>query len=204
MRQLLERLAGPMPHYSPGPLQAVVGRAPLDINVYTDGGLRHQPQGPAAMGNWGLFAAEMITPEDSALLERSGWRETCDACTTFWGQLDGHPISSTRSEGWGIIAAHMLPIPVHAGVDNRGAVANATNIIEGKVDISRRPWAMRPDGDMWGLLHEMIAQRGPAASRASKVRGHATVAMVREGTVREQDRRGNCAADGAVERGCRT
>ena len=136
------------------------------------------PHGPAALGSWGLFTSEAFSSADVALLERSGWHEVFNDCSTFWGQLDGHPISSTRSEAWGLVAAHMLPIPVHVGVDNKGAVANANSILKGDLDLHRRPWGMRPDGDVWGLLHSLMLQRGIAASRVSKVRGHATAAMV--------------------------
>ena len=68
----------------------------------------------------------------------------------FLGQLDGHPISSTRSEAWGLVAAHMLPIPVHVGVDNKGEVCNDNGILQGDLNLCRRPWGMRPDGDVHG------------------------------------------------------
>ena len=45
----------------------------------------------------------------------------------------------------------MLPIPVHVGVDNKGAVCNANGILQGDLNLRRRPWGMRPDGDVWGL-----------------------------------------------------
>ena len=45
---------------------------------------------------------------------------------------------------------HMLPIPVHAGVDNNGAVAHLTDILSCKLNLTRRPSGMRPDGDVWG------------------------------------------------------
>ena len=105
MRQLLAHLAGPFPHYSPGEMARVAGRAPEDINVYSDGGLRHGPDTPHALGSWGLSTLEELCEEDAALLERSGWRERFGVRSSFWGQLDGHPISSTRSEGWGLVAA---------------------------------------------------------------------------------------------------
>ena len=50
-RQLLDSLAGPTPHYRPGPVPGITEQAPEDINCYTDGGLRFRPDGPAALGN---------------------------------------------------------------------------------------------------------------------------------------------------------
>ncbi|WP_353239659.1 hypothetical protein, partial [Limnohabitans sp.] len=204
MRRLLAQLAGPFPHYAPEAPARVPGRAPDDINVYVDGGLRHGPHSPAALGSWGLFTRAELSGEDTALLERSGWIDRFGDRISLWGQLDGHPISSTRSEGWGLIAAHMLPIPVHVGVDNSGADSNANKILSGEFNLARRPWGMRPDGDVWGLLHSLIVQRGVGATRVTKVRGHATSAMVDSGAVRRQDMMGNYAAAATVERGYRS
>ena len=81
-----------------------------------------------ALGSWGLSTTEDLPAEATVLLERSGWRERFDDRTAFWGQLDGHPISSTGSEAWGLVAAHMLPIPVHVRLGKQGAVSNADMI----------------------------------------------------------------------------
>ena len=66
MRQLLEKLAGPMPHYVPDPMARIQAGAPRKSNVYSDGGLRHAPHGPAALGNWGIFTAAALTSADVA------------------------------------------------------------------------------------------------------------------------------------------
>ncbi|MFM7986653.1 MAG: hypothetical protein ACKPKO_45790, partial [Candidatus Fonsibacter sp.] len=105
--------------------------APEDISVYTDGGLAHRPDSPAALGNWGRAVMQHLQQDATALLERSGWAERAPTSTTFWGQLDGPAISSTRSEAWAIAAAHLLPIPLQLGVDNKGAVSILDKMLKG-------------------------------------------------------------------------
>ena len=58
-----------------------------------------------------------------------------------------------------------------------------------------------PDEDVWGALRIMVQQRGVAASRCSKVKGHAAAEMVQAGQARDQGMRVNNAADDAVNRG---
>ena len=200
-RQLLDSLAGPAPHYRPGPVPAITEQAPDDINCYTDGGLRFRPDGPAAIGNWGGIWTGPVIEEGADLLARSGWVEAGTQGTLFWGQLDGPAISSTRSEAWGIAAALLLPRPLHLGVDNKGAVQNLNRILAGGPNLTRKPWGMREDGDVWGVVHALVHQRGPAATKCTKVKGHATDQMVAGGKVRLVDQKGNAAADGAVGRG---
>ena len=47
MRQLLLRIAGPFPHFAPGPLHPICDAAPEAVNCYTDGGIRFYSTGPA-------------------------------------------------------------------------------------------------------------------------------------------------------------
>ena len=53
MRQLLLRIAGPFPHFAPGPLHPICDAAPEAVNCYTDGGIRFYSTGPAALPGWG-------------------------------------------------------------------------------------------------------------------------------------------------------
>jgi hypothetical protein len=63
---------------------------------------------------------------------------------------------------------------------------------------------MQPDGDVWGLLRNMLTQRGPRATEITKVKGHAAMAVVQSGQVHGQGRAGNNAADAAVAQGLRS
>ena len=98
----------------------------------------------------------------------------------FWGQLDGPALSSTRVEGWAIIGAHLLPKPIHLGVDNSAALRHLNDILQGTTGTSRRPWGMQPDGDMRAILDEIVNARGKHATKGTKVKGHATDEDVRK------------------------
>eukprot|EP00969_Alexandrium_andersonii_P079411 3501605-Alexandrium_andersonii.AAC.1 len=74
----------------------------------------------------------------------------------------------------------------------------------GKVDTSRRPWALRPNGDLWKHLHGLLQQRGMHSLHIAKVKAHLGVQDVARGTISAQDQRGNSIADrcvGEVARG---
>ncbi|MFM7980091.1 MAG: hypothetical protein ACKPKO_12320, partial [Candidatus Fonsibacter sp.] len=70
------------------------------------------------------------------------------------------------------------------GVDNKGAVSILDKVLQGWDNRRRRPWALQPDGDVWGFIHGVIGQRGPHASRITKVKGHATADIVQNGSAR--------------------
>ena len=79
-------------------------------------------------------------------------------------------------------------------MDNNGAVQNLNRILAGGPNLTRKPWGMRDDGDVWSIVHELVQQRGPRATFCTKVKGHATDQMVADGRVRLQDQKGNAAA----------
>ncbi len=54
----------------------------------------------------------------------------------------------------------------------------------------RRPWSTQIDGDLWQTLYNTLKANGP-----TKVKGHATNAMVESGAVKPEDKQGNDEAD---------
>ena len=104
--------------------------------------------------------------------------------------------------------------PVHTGIDNQATVTMCNNIIEhqtkrkeatlvneqgamiigGKTShlhnksMSKRPWALEKNGDLWESIEEAIKEKGPRSVKITKVKGHATNEMVEEGKVRRQDK----------------
>ncbi len=59
----------------------------------------------------------------------------------------------------------------------------------------RRPWSTQIDGDLWQSLYNTLKAKGPGTFRATKVKGHATNAMVESGAVKPEDKHGNDEAD---------
>ena len=64
---------------------------------------------------------------------------------------------------------------------------------------SGTPFCLCTDGDLLSCIHDMVRYRSRRSVRVSKVKGHATDAMVAEGTVRREDKEGNDAADIAAD-----
>ena len=60
---------------------------------------------------------------------------------------------------------------------------------------------MMKGGDLWEVFANIVQRRGPETVTISKVKGHATDEMVKEGQVRLSDKKGNDNADRAADRG---
>ena len=65
------------------------------------------------------------------------------------------------------------------------------------------PFELVKDGDLLLLIERVLHLRGLDTVRITKVKGHAEEGMVLDGRVREVDRLGNNAADGAADFGRR-
>ena len=201
MRQLLLRIAGHFTHFVPGPLQPISGAAPELPNCYTDGGISFHYTGPAALPGWGGTYMGDTLREQEDLISQSAWTDRINGELQFWGQLDGHALSSTRVEGWAIIGAHLIPKPMHLGIDNAAALRHLNDILQGTTGTWRRPWGMQHDGDMWAILENIVTARGKHATKGTKVKGHATDEEVRRGLATLRDKQGNGTADRMVHKG---
>ena len=64
--------------------------------------------------------------------------------------------------------------------------------------VSRRrpkPWALRPNGDLWQIWEKLAYCKGLRSIKVSWVKGHATQAHVDRGVTSWRDKCGNDAAD---------
>ena len=136
-----------------------------------------------------------------------------------WNTLPGQMCSSTRAEIAAVGAALMKPVPIHIGIDNKGALSNATKLINIAQEWEKRfhgnptwspprypigkAWGLLPDGDMLQTVWRGIQTRGPASQRLSKVKGHATVEDVANGIATSEDRTGNNESDACATLGIR-
>ena len=69
------------------------------------------------------------------------------------------------------------------------------------VCVPRSPLPLMKDGDLITTIHSMLSLRGFSTVKVSKVKGHATPAMVASGDVRVEDLVGNNGADAAADFG---
>ena len=84
------------------------------------------------------------------------------------------------------------------GKDNKNVCNNVGRLL---VDWTGAPFCLCNDGDLIAGLARMLQKTLRNTVRVSKVKGHATDAMVADGRVRKEDKEGNDAADIAADFG---
>ena len=115
------------------------------------------------------------------------------------GTIPGVYSSSTRAELASVIAALPKPGGLYFALDNRAVVDGIVNILNGFT--SRRPWALRPDGDLWSVAESAIAQRGRHSLRVRWTKGHATWWHIVGGYCTSRDVVCNGMSDIAADKG---
>jgi hypothetical protein len=155
---------------------AITDVAPSKPSVATDGGLKHAGRG-MAFGTFGTWEPgrewAQITPEELTFARPLGDRFLPrPSGIMLAGIIPGVFNSSSRAELAGLISALAKPIGIHIALDNKSVADRARAIIEGTCQ-SRRPWRLRPDGDLWQLVAQLIASRGEGTTKVSWTKGHA-------------------------------
>jgi hypothetical protein len=165
------------------------------------------PGAKLALGSFGswepLREVGLLTPEEADFclpieLNKAGRSKGL----MMAGTLPGVYNSSTRTELAAIIASLSKPGGLHIALDNMSVVNGVMNIIEGK-SRRKRPWNLRPDGDLWQIAEQAIAARNPQSLQITWTKGHATWEHIVGGLVFAGDAVGNGQADLAAEHGHR-
>ena len=104
--------------------------------------------------------------------------------------------SSLYRECWGVILALQAYSGIHIGIDNLNVLRGVAAILSHQVP--QCPLPLMKDGDLLATIHSMLSLRGFDTVKVSKVKGHATRAMVDSGDVRFEDIVGNNGADAAA------
>ena len=97
----------------------------------------------------------------------------------------------------GVILALQSSNAIHLGVDNLGVVRHVGRLLDGRHGPNL--FELVNDGDLLLLIERVLHLRGLDTVRTTKVKCHADEGMVLDGRVREVDRIGNDAADGAAD-----
>ena len=74
---------------------------------------------------------------------------------------------------------------IHIGIDNLSVLRGVAALLDHGVP--RTPLPLKKDGDLLAIIHSMLCLRVPDTVKVSKVKGHATPAMVANGDVRVED-----------------
>ena len=88
----------------------------------------------------------------------------------------------------------------HQATDSMACLLKASKILQGV--LPRKPFNITPDGDLWEWFAKIVKAKGAEAVRLTKVKGHATNEMSKQGKVKEEHKIGKKpdeAADLGVE-----
>ena len=107
--------------------------------------------------------------------------------------------SVQRAEYWCVILALQAYSGIHVGIDNMNVLRGVAALLS--LRVPRSPLPLMKDGDLLTTIHSMLSLRGFDTVKVSKVKGHATRAMVASGDVRLEDIVGNNGADAAADLG---
>ena len=95
----------------------------------------------------------------------------------------------------GVILALQAYSGIHIGIDNLNVLRGVAALLSQRAP--RSPLPLMNDGDLLATIRSMLCLRGFDTVKVSKVKGHATRAMVDSGDVRLEDLVGNNGADAA-------
>ena len=178
---------------------------PSQPNIYTDGSLTHPRQPEYSLGGAGAWHPKraLATQPPSETEAQLAVFEQLPTGLQLCINLPGQTTSSTRAEIAAAILAIAAPGPVHFGTDSQALCAKLAyihHLLRHGMQ-PKRPLALCKDGDLWTLYNKCAHSKGVASIAVSKVKAHATSAMVTAGEVRLDDKEGNDAADEAADEG---
>jgi hypothetical protein len=208
-RQFVRYLRGTVPPQTWSMPQPCTDRPPEKVNVYSDGSLKNPHSQMWALGGLGIWwPGRQLEEKPLSWAEKEfshpcvcpAWldRQPQDG-TMLVGALTGQRCSSTRTElAAGILAIH-APGAVHQGTDSMAYTVRARRILQGEDLTKRKPWSIQRDGDLWEVFEASANAKGRESIVITKVKAHATDAMVREGITTQEHMMGNEKADIAAD-----
>ena len=188
------------PFWDQDDVQDMVDDVPVAPNIWTDGSREPIPHLDVEFAGAGAFV-----DSPAIIFDSNHWGHAQD----LDGQQEGNshifsgvlgPIQSVqRAEYWGVILALQAYSGIHIGIDILNVLRGVAALLSHKIPLS--PLPLVKDGDLLATIHSMLCLRGFDTVQVSKVKGHATQAMVDNGDVRLDDLVGNEGADKAADLG---
>ena len=131
--------------------QPTYGKAPAEPQSYSDGALINVHLPYASIGTMRVWhrgrsqATHPLTLNEGAC----NWGTSqVDGGFAIHSHLFGFAISSTRTEAAALLITVQAPMPVHVGMDNKAVVDTYNALWHRSLNLWRRPWALRNDGDI--------------------------------------------------------
>ena len=202
---------------------------PPEPNVFPDGSVinpRSLHWQIGGMGLWWPDRNEDSQPRNDAERTLANAVQETHGMSMF-NNMTNLSNSSTRCEIGGIITAAASDVAINAGSDSLSAVRKGNTIIQhlrGKERTElynaqggmilggeegefhrpspfKRAWGLMKDGDLWENFTNMVKARGPSSIELTKVKGHTTADMCRQGLESWDNKFGNDKADRAADAG---
>jgi ribonuclease HI len=171
--------------------------------AFSDGSLKH-PGTLLGLGSFGIWepGREYATtmPEEHDFCRPLGLTRAHKLNGVLMaGTLSGVYNSSTRAELAGVIASLPKPGGLHIALDNRSVVDRGNAIFSGAF-VSRKPWGLLNDGDLWQSFDDAIKLRGAHSVALTWTKGHSSWQRIAS-SYSHANAIGNSIADAAADHG---
>ena len=188
------------PFWNQDDVQDMVDDVPDYPNIWTDGSREPIPHLDVEIAGAGAFVhSPAITFDDRHWGHAQDLDDPHEGSSHIFSGIPGPIQSVQRAEYWGVILALQAYSGIHIGIDNMNVLRGVAALLSHGVP--RTPLPLMKDGDLLTTIHSMLCLRGSDTVKVSKVKGHATPAMVTSGDVRIEDLVGNNGADAAADLG---
>ena len=117
------------------------------------------------------------------------------------GAINGAYCSSTRTEIAAAIFALSTNEAVHQATDSMAYKRKVDRLLNGENLQRKKPWALQNDGDLWQILSDLVASKGPNCIKVTWCKGHATDKHIADGTSTAYLKAGNDIVDKLAEAG---
>ena len=188
------------PFWDQDDVQDMVDDVPVAPNIWTDGSREPIPHLDVEIAGAGAFVHS-----PAIIFDSNHWGHAQDlddpheGSSHIFSGIPGPIQSVQRAEYWGVILALQAYSGIHIGIDDMNVLRGVAALLSYKVP--RSPLPLIKDGDLLATIHSMLSLRGFDSVKVSKVKGHATRAMVDNCDVRLEDLLGSNGADTAADLG---
>ena len=186
------------PGWDPEDVLYLTDNVPNHPNIWTDGSRDEDLDAMEGAAGSGAFVKDVPWVFDGRAWGHAQDLDTGEDASRIFSMVPGSLQTVQRAEYWGVILALQAFMPVHIGIDNKNVCNNVGRILSGWTGA---PFSLCTDGDLLSCIWNMVLYRSASSVKVSKVKGHATDALVAEGRVLKEDKEGNDAADIAADFG---
>ena len=200
---------------SPSYPENVHGEMSKKVMGYTDGGVKNPESSAWQIAGFGIWWLDRVPDEENVRMTKYTHQHHVDEGSSMWANMAGQHAHSTWTEIAAVLIAMLRPVPLHLGSDSQAMIDKANFLMDEAAlwqlrmatnhwnarNPCKKPWSLQRDGDLWEKIWEASLLRGPRMLKLTKVKGHATIKNIVEGTSTVAHKKGNDNADTAATAG---